>query len=390
MIIRSFSDKDIDIAEGSSSLEKYGIISASRRIFIFITQEQKTLNKWINAKMCIINHCVYDNKSAIAHMFKMAGSHFVRRAVYFGNLWTNEPGNFQSHDAFFTIDCASTKEHQVIPGGNTVRFDPQLFTTEELNLCEDYDAIWSGFLTDGETQNILPQFYTESHMLGIMGDWANLVSSEYQSDLIAKMRDLIDNNTVIEFMDITRFDTMRLQMGGKLDTFETTYSESFYMPMRMGSAFDSYVGTGDIFCYDSNGRGIGKPGCKISSTGHVPMGTFFNKNYLIDCISNTFDCFKNDCEDIEKNYGAIRVLYNPCIIGDRYQIRFMDQKDSPIVPLSSLDEVTGMVKLQRGQDGLPKVSSIDTGFVTAKTVGERLNFAKEAEYDLFQKQMAGY
>lgn len=375
MLIKKFSEYS---DEDSGKLER-GIFTSKRSIQLFVPKMQYDTKSYTHCKMVIINESALDSTKDFVSAIRIPNSVLIRKAVYFGSLITDIPGNFQSPNAFFTLDNGTTTIKSVIPNGNTISYTPNTYSTK-LRGAEDLDLTLLD--TYGEVKTIPPKYYSEYDMYKDLGDWYEI--GDYYYDMKTKISDLIDNFTTIQFNDISKYDTMRLELLGKIVNVENTFRKSIEVPCALGSAFTSYVGKGTIFIYDSDAFGLNKDGVNAKG-GIIPLGEYYNKPWLADNLKNSLDMFRYNCKDIESEYGHVRVLFNPDAIGNKYKIRFKDYKTSPITPLGSISE-NGSVDLSKDKS----VSGIDNGYSTDRSVEDSINMVKEDNYLSFMKSMQGY
>ena len=376
MLIKRFSKYD---DENSGKLER-GIFTSKRTIHLFVPKHLYETKSYTNCKAVIINESALDSSKDFISAIRVPNSIIIRKAVYFGTIITDIPGNFQSHNAFFTLDNVTTTAKTVIPNGNTISYAPNTYSTRFKSIDEN-DLIMLD--VEHEIKSIPPSFYSEYDMYKNLGDWHELGEDTYY-DMKTNVRDLIDNFTTIQFNDISKYDTMRLELLGKIVNVENTFRKSIEVPCSLGSAFSSYVGKGTIFIYDSDAFGFNKDGVNAKG-GIIPLGEYYNKPWLADNLRNSLDMFRYNCKDIENEYGHIRVLFNPDAIGNKYKIRFKDYKRSPIVPLGSINE-NGIVDDSKDKS----VSGIDNGYSTDRSIQDNINIVKEDNYLSFMKSMQGY
>ena len=89
MLIRRSFRKDIE----TTDYEITGLIKARRTLFLFVDKESLNAGTVMKAKCAIVNECVYDSKKSYTHSLVVPGSHFIRNAVYFGDVTANVIGN---------------------------------------------------------------------------------------------------------------------------------------------------------------------------------------------------------------------------------------------------------------------------------------------------------
>ena len=374
LIKRSYDYND----EDSGKLER-GIFTSKRTIHLFVSKDQYDTSSYTRCKSVIINESALDSSKDFISAIRMPNSITVRKAVYFGTIITDIPGNFQSPNAFFTLDNVTTTVRNVIPNGSTISYAPNTYSSRMNNVNESDLMLLD---VEHEVRSIPPKYYSEYDMYKDLGDWHELGETGY--DMKTNVRELIDNFTTIHFNDISKYDTMRLELTGKIVSVENAFRKSIEVPCALGSAFSSYVGKGTIFIYDSDAFGLNKDGVNAKG-GIIPLGEYYNKPWLVDNLKNSLEMFRYNCKDIEEEYGHVRVLFNPDAIGNKYKIRFKDYVNSPIVPLRSISE-NGIVDNSKSN----ATSGIDHGYSTDRSIQDNINIVREDNYLSFMKSMQGY
>ena len=325
MLIRDFSLSNIagDMGEDSEK-RKYGIYKCSRTIFVFTTQEEYKTKNFVKAKACIINECAYNSALDISHPIKINDGIILRKAVYFGDIIIPDViGNIQSPEAFFSLDNVITNERaSTLYNGEVNSFGPSTFSTR-MNGIDIYDKMMLPNFMTGDSIPLPPNFYTEYEMTLKEGEFVSLEEDMFLNK--TNMRKLIDNSTTIQFMDIIKYDTMRLEYFGQLEKVESSERgmDSIIKPCCLGTAFNQFMGTGASFIYDSDAFGMGKEGVNVKG-GKVSLKDFVSAPWLQNHISSALNIFSMDCKDFEKEYGHIRVYYNPSSLGDKYKIKFKE------------------------------------------------------------------
>jgi len=377
MLIRRSFRKDIE----TTDYEVTGLIKARRTLFLFVDKESLNAGTVMKAKCAIVNECVYDSKKSYTHSLVVPGSHFIRNAVYFGDVTANVIGNITHGENIFTLDNCVAKEKQIVPHGDTISYDPNYYSVKmaSYNIC---DIEMSGIANSYENLNIPPQFYNEYHMCLMTGDYVDLLTEPFGSK--TKLKDLITKECKVVMMDASKYDTMRLSLTNRILDAETVCKDSMDLNNIIGNAFDEYCGHGAIFIYDSNVKGSGHDGVGIQE-GYVPYGTWYNPEYLGKNLNQALTAFSLNCKDVEAQYGDIRVLFAPGSLGNRYKIRFKEYKpnNQPFPMLGNFDNVnntrTNFV-----------LNSVDSGYTNDRWITDTIRSSEKAEQTNFMAQMNGY
>lgn len=384
MLIKNFGRIDVSDTKPFNSL---GLIGVKRNIYVFTTKSEFDMKTFTHCKMCIENNVVYDSKHNLSQPLSFDEGRIIRTAVYFGDLYTNEPGNVRSESALFDLDNVTTTEKLVIPGSNlndeTVSFSPGQWSKRFYQMEECDYADFMGISGCGnEIINISPEYYTDFEMNARTGDFIDLM---YDTIYKIPMSRLIDNNTSIIFMDIQKYDTMRLEATKLIPKMENTCGEGFKFSNALKSAFNSFVGNNATFIYDSDANGYGQSGFNVRG-GNIAFGKFYDKKYLSNNLVGTLNLFERECKDIEEISGHVRILYSPSIIGDKLKITFKDYKTSPITVPSQIEN-NGIVKANLSNTA--PLSSIDNGYTVDSMMREIINTDWDNQQENFQREMFG-
>lgn len=380
MIIRDFGEAGNSFGCDSDK-KKFGIIDCHRKIYIFVTQDEYKNKNFIKCPMAILNECVSKSSYTFSHVICHDTGIDLRRSVYFGTIYTNFPGNIQSPEAFFALDNFRSTEKTILP--EEIESHGTLdYSIRFRDIDNDTILLMANNLT--EVNALPPQYYTEHEMYGDLGDFADM---KYENiGWKTNMTDLIDNYTVIQFMDIMKFDSMRLELYGKLVDASSKYSDSFSAPMNIGGGLNDYYGKDAVFIYDSDGKGMNKCGVNVKG-GRIPYGKMINKRLLANNLENTLERFTLDCQDYEKEYGHIRVLYSPNDLGGKYKIRFKDYIKSPIKPIAAINNF-GIMDETKEDSNI--ASSLDNKFVIDDVSVSNIESAYKAANDNFTARTQGY
>ena len=380
MLIRNFSLNDYDMGDHSNQKE-CGLFDARRTMYVFVTNTEYNLKSFKIAKTAIINECVYDSKVDFTHPVKLDNSYIVRKAVYFGNIICAVPGDIQSHGSIFSLDNVISSEKSVSPGVDVLSHGSNVYSTR---LITDVNPMDRQLLDiEYEVRSIPPQYYNEYMMYKDIGDWPDLFSDP--DGCKTNVSELIDHSTTIQFMDVDKYDTMRLQLTGGIINAESQFNNSISIPTSLGTAFSSYEGRGATFIYDSDAFGIGKYGVNVKG-GYVPQGKFYDKPWIADNLAKTLEYFSMNCKDVENQFGHLRVMYNPDALGNKYKIKFKDYRVSPITPLSKIAN-NGAATLDKPDT---TISGIDTGYTVDRSILDNIQSVQKANDVGFMKEMQGW
>lgn len=381
MLIKSFGREDINEISGQKAM---GILGVKRNIYIFLTRDQYLTKSFTEAKTCIENQVVYDSKHDLSHPLTIDGAYIIRSAVYFGNIYCQIPGDVKSSNSFFLIDNITSTEKMRMPNGNEiVVFSPSTWSKRiyQMEPADLSDFIgMSGPISATEVLNLSPEFYNDFDMNYKTGDFTDIMYSE---SIKVPMNKLIDSHTSIIFMDLAKYDTIRLDVHNILPKVENICKGSFDFSNGIKGAFDGYVGQGTTFTYDSDAKGINKSGVMVRG-GSIPFGKIYYPQYLINNLDSAVQRFKDECADIERRIGHVRVLYNPSNIGDKVKIRFKDYNKAPITVPRQINN-DGSVNINLSN--VSPLSTIDNGYVTDEYMKDIINTQYENSQDYFQREM---
>lgn len=378
MLLRNFGRYDVNDVEDNNSL---GIIGRKRNIYVFLSNEEYNTGNWTHAKACIENIVVFDAKHSLSQALTIPGSRIIRSAVYFGDIYTTIPGNLREQYAMFVIDNVTSTEKTVLPNGEIVSFAPGTWS-RRLHQMDDADlADFIGIAGYGcETISLSPEFYTDFHMNAMTGDFIDL---RYDNNHKVTMNKLFDAHTSVIYMNILKYDTIRLDAFKLLPKVENVCKGSFDFSNGLKSAFNSFIGQGATFIYDSDALGYGKPGANVKG-GIIPFGKQYTPKYLADNLNSAIDLFKSECHDIEERVGHVKVFYNPSAISDKFRITFKDYVKSPIIVPSQIENNGTVDEVMSNKN---PVSSIDNGYTTDSYMKDTLNLQYQNQQDLFQQEM---
>jgi len=382
MLIRNFGKVDVNDTKPFNSL---GLMGVKRNIYVFVTRAEYDMKNFTHCKICIDNNVVYDGNHNLSQPVRIPGSHIIRNATYFGDLYTYEPGNIRSESAFFVLDNVTTTEKLVIPNsgefGETVSFSPSIWSKRFYQMEECDYADFMGISGCGnEIISISPEYYTDFDMNARTGDFTDLM---YDTVNKIPMKKLIDSNTTIIFMDILKYDTIRLNEMHQIVKMENNCERGFEFSNSLKSSFNSFIGNNTTFIYDSDALGYGKSGFNVRG-GNIAFGKYYTKDYLSNNLKGTLNRFEQECKDIEQIAGHVRILYNPSIIGDKFKITFKDHKVSPITVPSQIEN-NGLIKTNISNTA--PLSAIDNGYAIDSMMRDILSLEYQAQQESFQEEM---
>lgn len=380
MLIKNFGR--YDVKEGLDD-QVLGIIGRKRNIYIFVSDEEYKMCNWTHAKACIENTVVYDGSHNYSQPLRFDNSKIIRTAVYFGDIVTTIPGNIHDQCAMFVIDNVTSIEKTVLPTGEIVSMTPSVWSKRMYQMDDadlaDYIGM-SGF--NSETITLSPEFYTDYQMNASTGDYVDLKYDNLDAYKVP-MGKLFDPHTSVIYMNVLKYDTIRLDAFKQLPRVESVCKTSFDFSNGLKSAFNSFVGQGTTFIYDSDALGYGKSGANVKG-GVIPFGKQYTPKYLADNLNGTIDLFKLECKDIESRVGHVKVLYNPSAISDKWKIIFKDYKKSPIIAPSQVENDGCVSETQTNSN---PISSIDNGYTNDSYMKDTLNLQYQNSQDLFQQEM---
>ena len=207
----------------------------------------------------------------------------------------------------------------------------------------------------------------------------------YTDEYKVPMNKLFDGHTSVVYMNVLKYDTIRLDSCKLLPKVESVCEKSFDFSNGLKSAFNSFIGQGTTFIYDSDARGLNQPGANVRG-GIIPFGKQYTPKYLADNLNNAVDLFKSECKDIEERVGHIKVHYSPSSTNDNFKITFKDYNKSPIIVPKQINN-DGTVNISLSNTN--PVSSIDNGYTTDSYMKDILNTSWQNEQESFQKEMFG-
>jgi hypothetical protein len=215
-----------------------------------------------------------------------------------------------------------------------------------------------------DTTVIPPLYYNEMHQFKKVFDiFCMGGGSEVYSG-----RELIDNHTKIEMMDINFWDTMRLKFFGSFNNIDVESYHTLATASLFHSDFSNFIGENCTFIYDSDGKGINEPGINIIG-GSIPLKSFYVPSHIPTNVRTTYSLFESTCHDLEQQFGHIKVYCAPNKVGDKLKIKFKDYALPPaeFAPLG-------------GQTPEGQSSSIDSGFYVERNIEEVIDAIQES-YD---------
>lgn len=379
MLIKSFGTS-CDIDEPINRKNSMGIYDVNRILYIFLTKEEYDTKLFNHCKACVVNSVVYDTEHDYAHPLTIPGGIIIRNAVYFGDIYLEFQGNLKS--GWFVVSNSTTTESVRLPNGHTLSISPSTWSKRlyELTDKDAAELTYNDNLCGCETMTLNPVYYTDFQMNVMTGEFIDMM---YENNHKYLMTDLIDRNTHIIYMNISKYDTMRLNLARQMPKVESICEGSFNISNGLKSAFNSFVGQGSTFIYDSDAKGLNKSGMNVRG-GVVPFGKHYHQQYLSENLSGALSLFEMECKDIEKQMGHIKVFYNPSNVGDKMKIKFKDYVKSPIVVPNQVNN-DGSININLSNNS--PLSSIDNGYVTDNYVKEVVNNQYENDVENFNKNL---
>lgn len=382
MLIKSFGSSSCDINEPTNRKTALGIYGVNRIIYIFLSKEDYIMKTFNHCNACIINSVVYDTVHDYSHPIRIDGGIIIRNAVYFGDIYLETPGVLKS--GWFIVNNATTSENMSLPNGHTLSVSPSTWSKRLYELSDTdnmYELVYSDNLCGSETMTLNPKYYTDYEMNAAEGEFIDMV---YENNHKYMLEDLIDKNTHIIYMNIDKYDTMRLKLSRQMPKVESVCEGSFQISNGLKSAFSSFIGQNSTFVYDSDALGLNKSGMNVKG-GVIPFGKHYHPEYLSNNLKGAMSLFELECKDIEKRMGHVRVYYNPSRVSDNMKITFKDYKKSPIVVPKQVNN-DGSININLS-NGSP-MSSIDNGYVTDSYVKDIVNTEYMNELENFNKEIA--
>lgn len=380
MLIRSFGTSVANVDEPNIRKTALGIYGVNRIIYIFLNKNDYDTKCFTHCKACIINNVVYDTKHDYSHPIQIDGGIIIRNAIYFGDIYLELQGVLKS--GWFIVNNCTTTESVRMPNGHTLSISPSTWSKRlyEISDRDTAELLYNDNLCGCETMTLNPVYYTDYEMNAKNGEFVDMV---YENNHKYLMSDLIDKNTHIIYMNVSKYDTMRLNLAKQMPKVESICEESFNISNGLKSAFSSFVGQGSTFIYDSDAQGVNKSGMNVKG-GVIPFGKHYHQKYLTDNLNGAMSLFELECKDIEKQMGHIRVFYNPSSISDKMKIKFKDYIKSPIVVPNQINN-DGSVNINLSNSS--PLSSIDNGYVTDSYVKNVVNTQYENEIENFNKNL---
>jgi len=380
MLLRNFGRYDVKEGLDDNTL---GIIGRKRNIYIFVTDLEYKQCSWTHAKACIENIVVFDGKHNYSQSLTFPGSKIIRTAVYFGDIYTTIPGNIHEQYAMFVTDNVTSIEKTVLASGEIISLTPSTWS-KRLNQMDEADLTdyigMSGY--NSEVITLSPEFYTDFQMNIETGDWVDMKYDNLDAYKVP-MHKLLDPHTSVIYMNVVKYDTVRLDVFRQLPRVESICDKSFEFSNGLKSAFNSFIGQGTTFIYDSDALGYGKSGANVKG-GIIPFGKQYTPKYLADNLNGAVDLFKLECKDIEDRVGHVKVLYNPSAISDKWKITFKDYVKSPIIAPSQIQNDGAIKETQTNSN---PITSIDNGYTNDSYMKEVLNMQYQNAQDTFQQEM---
>jgi hypothetical protein len=372
MLIRCFPGKR-EIEE--NALVDCGIIKYRRKIYIFVEPNAYRHNAVKNAKAVIINESVSkgSKEGNIMHI-AVDNSVIIRHSVYFCDVQFEIPGNVNYAD--FRITSAFSKESQsLFDQGKVANYFIGSYSAALNKLEYNNRMAFDELVGDMDTTVLPPIYYNEVHQYKQDCDIFCLGGATVD---IFSGKELIDNKTVIEFMDVNLWDTMRYKMFGVMDSVEDKVSNTLEAARLFHSDFSNFIGEDCTFIYDSDGKGMNEPGINIVGGG-IPFKPYYVKSHIPLSVNTAYSLFESTCHDIEREYGHIKIHCAPGKIGDKIKIKFKDFNNTPtrFIPLGG--------KTIEGD-----ASSVDSGYHIEKNIDDMIEVIETAYNQMTPEEIYSY
>jgi hypothetical protein len=354
MLIRSFNSiQELD----NNELKDCGILDYKRNICVLVNPNEYKYKMVKRGKAVIINESVSkgSGEGNMTHI-KVENSVLIRISAYFCDILFEVPNNI--HSSQIAVESAYSKEYQSLFDNNNTaiylvgNYSNELAKIELTNTEAYYDII-----NNMDTAVIPPLYYTEKHQYK---HTSNIFSMGGSTSEIYCGDELIDNRTRIVFTDINYWDSMRLKILGLMYQAEKNVGNTLDIANSLYYDFTHFIGEEATFIYDSDAKGVNKPGVNIIG-GKIPLKPYYTPSYLPENVSTTLSLFEQTCHDIENTYGNIRVQCYPSKIGNKMRIKFKDFETFPLdaKPLGNINTEGGS-------------SSIDIGYQVENIINEAI------------------
>jgi len=193
-----------------------------------------------------------------------------------------------------------------------------------------YDSFKSSEYSDDSKPLILPFYYTQEHEYYETGDFepnGGLSDGALRMKIIGS--DLVDSNTKIYQQDPSSFNTI-------MDTMQISDDHSLFgysinnTPKSSASELISNTNyilecdtlvNGGIFIYDS------QAGMNIKDSSIICQ-KYISKERVVDELQAFLNSIDSKCKEIESNFGSVRVMYAPSLLGTKCRIIFKDKENA--------------------------------------------------------------
>jgi hypothetical protein len=364
VIIRDFkSIKELD----DGGLSDCGIIYYKRTIIIFAIPEEVTNRTLKAAKAAVINESVSKGTKDgnIVHP-SAYDSFLIRTNVYFCHVLFEQPCNV--YLAQYRVESAYSKEHHAfLSSGNVAHYNIGHYS-EQLGELENKNVyLYNEIVANMDVVVIPPIYYTEMHQYRHTSDLFCIGSALE----IYGGKELIDNKTTFQFIDIELWDTIKYSIFNVLDNVIDQAPNAFNLSDYLNGTFNNFIGKDAYFIYDSDAKGMNRAGLNVVNLG-IPFADFYPRKYIPENIKTALTLFENDCRDIEKEYGHIRLYSRPSNIGNKIKIQFKDYNDVP----------PGFDPVNNDYAAHKRSISVDHGFNVNREISEVINLlSDEIQYN---------
>jgi hypothetical protein len=318
MLIRSFAP---NIELERNEYADCGILEYKRHIYVFVDPNEYDNNTVKKAMCAILNQSVYKgNKEGTIVRIPVDNSVLIKTSLYFCNMRYEIPGNIKSSQ--IDVTSAYSKESQTMFESNQV---VDYFAGHYSHVFDSDPEIYNEIENNFETTVLPPNYYNEMQQYKATSDLFTLGGSYID---FYTWNDIVDKKTIVEFVDVNLWDTMRLFFLGALWRLEDEAHGTFDLADLIHSSFVNYIGNDSYFIYDSDARGINKPGVNVVE-GRVPLAKWYVPQHISNNVDTALSLFESGCHDLENKFGHIRVNCYTDKIGDKIKIKFKDYNTRP-------------------------------------------------------------
>lgn len=172
-----------------------------------------------------------------------------------------------------------------------------------------------------------PMYYTQKHQMLNIDEIYCLTSLD--TSVIHKGHELLDENTRVSVMQIKMLDTLEPRLRSKLAEVKilannpnsgvNMYDQTLLSENLLYQDFES-MQSGYTYIYDSNmGFNILK-----NSGGYLPFRKYQFEEKMLGDLERTMTTIKEHAKNVEKQFGAVRMVFTPLYYGDKTDVYFKD------------------------------------------------------------------